>query len=262
MKKFNLSFTCVLLSTALFLFSSCSDDDNSGEETKTTLIPWKLTSEDWEFTLEYDSQNRLIKKTETEKDGTYASTYEYDSDGRLIKETYDEYVTIYTYNKDSVFVEEIGYDHIDTLIINANNQIIKSKNRGTGTFEYNANGTLASTKYESQSSDGNYKTSEVVTYSYDNRKGAFSNVNILSWQFHIILENMALGHILNISEREMTYKSQYGEEENSDYKKTVLSYSYNADGYPVEAKLLSYDKNGNIDEEESETVSIQYIEKK
>jgi|GEM_PF-5118510 len=261
MRKFSLLSTCVLLSTALFLFSSCSDDDDSGKgETGKKMVPSKLVMEDWEISYEYDSQYRVIKETHKEGNETYLLTFEYDGEGRLQKEIKDSYTTTYTYNKDTVFVKEGEYS-VDTLIINDKNQIVKSLNYGLTTFQYNADGTLASSESESSSSDGNYKSSTTNKYTYDKKKGAFADVNILSWQTFRILEDVMVGHISNITQEEWTYNKQNPDEETTDSGKYVISYSYNKDGYPTEGKAIAYDENGKI-EEGSGSISIDYIEKK
>jgi len=194
----------LLFAAAGLLLASCSSDDNgyengdngngngNGNRKLPSKISFSAPAEDgsgllsWYMQFEYDDQKRLVKYIEQ---GTWARiTHEFlyetgnfptkiiinavhNSDGT---HSFTNKVEIeYTGNQIIITQNFEGVDEsrtsTQTLIVNANNQLINS---GAGVFEYNSNGNISTIVWED---------AQTVTFVYSNAKAVFRYANVPSW---------------------------------------------------------------------------------
>lgn len=253
-KNYSLAL-CLLLCLSLFI--SCSDDDNNGSGNgKEKLLLSKVTEADGDFEMQYyyDDANRLIKMEETEsEDGKkYTSTtiFEYDLKGNPIKmkESYsgdsDTHLTTYTYKDDSIFVKEFRSNSeteisgIDTLIINSNGSLKKihsSYEYGINYANYTTNsaGQITQEDYYVKTIMHNVSESHTVsTYTYDNKNGFFSQVNVKPWFFDYDLNSFSHFSNPTLIQSVTDYKNLETGGTTKDIGKTENVYTYNENDYP------------------------------
>ncbi|MDR2949377.1 MAG: hypothetical protein LBV71_09230 [Prevotella sp.] len=244
----------LFLLLCLSLFISCSDDDNNDDSNGSVkLLLQKLTATDnsFEMRYHYDAQNRIVKMEEDEKeDGIDITIYEYNSENNPVKkvESYtddsDTYLTTYTYKDDSIFVKmfeinsQTKVSTIDTLTID-NKGCLKKIHSSYGsyiaysTYTYNNAAQLTQSDYYNRSED--YETNGTDTYSYDNKKGYFSHVNVKPWFINYELDIYRHTNVSNSSliTNSSSHKDLKTGETQTSTSKTELTYTYNEDGYPI-----------------------------
>lgn len=228
------------------VFTSCSDDDNNDKnETKKKTLLSHIERDDFTVDFEYDAQNRLVKMTELELDGSEPeiTIISYDNQGRISQYKYSfedsgvkkEDVYNYTYSKDTIFQTK-NNSEIDTLYVNANNQLIKApiSSMTTIEYEYDADGDLVKTTDRFVSNTSNYESVNTRTYSYSTKKGGLLDANIPSWfrvsrlDYNFILSAKSCTEIVNESVIKVD-----GVEKSKSSDKETYSYTYDENGKPV-----------------------------
>jgi len=185
---------------------------------------------------QYDSQNRLIDISGIDTVGfilpstTSSETkFSYDNDNRMVQAL--GYIngalsltTTYTYSAGLVNVHRVAASDISdyTMALDNNNRITSLGNAGDyQSYKYDSAGNMISF------SDLNNALSPttpqiVVTYSYDNQKGWFSDV----------VGNSGMGNANDSKNNIMGYVVNYPLQPSLSY--TVSNrYTYNSDGYPT-----------------------------
>lgn len=273
----------LLLFLCLSLFVSCSDDNNEGNpNSKEKLLLSKVTEANGEFEMlyYYDNANRLIKTEEIEsEDGkkyTSSTIFEYDSNGNLTKkkESYSgnssTYLTTYNYKKDSVFVKdfrsnsETEISNIDTLILNSNGslkKILSSYENGINYTNYTTNSAGQITKTDNYVKTTIHNISEshtVDTYTYDNKNGFFSQVNVKPWFIDYDLESFSHTSNPTLNQSVTDYKDMVTGETTTDIDKVEYTYTYDENDYPETISV----KETNNERVENYSYKLEYIKAK
>ena len=261
-----------VLIIAITAFSSCKKENgnsagnngNSIGNKGVKLLPSEITYDTNYWGIKsttvykyfYDDKNRLqaIEKVNTTNMNgivvlrSERSEFIYDAQGKLIKRNgYDEHDSFlsgscsYSYSGDTVtiIVSSPGGSHSkDVIIVNKKGQMEKY---GSHYYFYDEKGNLIKESYSSGYSN----------YSYDDKNGVYSAINLPSWYFvyndKIRHEMMMMGFVNNcISEK--TYQAASTHEYSYEY----YEYEHN---YPTKIITTS-------DSEETTIITIKYIQAK
>lgn len=172
--------------------------------------------------IEYDAQGR-IEKTEERSVEPMESSYLYIN------------VCTFTYNGSQVVMH--GTYFISEINIDSQGRIVDRKDYEKGNEE------LVSASSYSYDQKGNisteeYKNNRRLTYTYDNQNGVFSHINAPQW-FIVSVLSLKTGFYNNAKETK-TYA--FGTEGYTDPITLNMTYTYNANGYPIKyiAPVVSF----------------------
>jgi hypothetical protein len=166
------------------------------------------------FDITYDNQNRV------------STAKKFGSNGDLIIE-YDFFYT--GGNAGYYFYGPSHAADTASFVFNDKHQVseIDSKHSGRTTFKYDTRGNVATT--QDYDANGSYNFSDENDYTYDSMKNPFSQmlpVNNLFFQYILFIDNPST-LVNNVA-------SKNGER---------FIYTYNADGFPVNADITTYANN-------------------
>lgn len=244
MKKLVLS--AVVLAGLMFTSCDKNDDKNTTEEgtvdLKKMYLPSKIVSDLGTTVYTYNNKAQLTKISES--DG-YEYTFTYSGD-QLVEATATEndIKTFYTFSQTgtkltvNMKAEFNGQTHNDTEILTLDSKGYLL-NDGDFNYTYDANGNITKMK----SAD-----SEEIVFKYDDRNGIYKNVKLPQWVFaYIVSEQINLvNNVVNIDSKDSDFPE--------DNFTATVSYSYNADNYPV--KMV-----GKSTLEDDFTQTIEYTKK-
>lgn len=238
-------------------------DNNDTTSTKAALLPRKIVdvgSQD-SVIFVYDNQNHLIEEQEYTGGSIDGKTvYTYQDGNPFKKEYYDTYpgdVTDY-YEFSTVSAGKIKRDHHyrnydDSWLIWTTFCFFDDKDRLIkGEWE---DGTVfQQVTYDDKNRVTAAWYKEIVdlsyTYTYDDKKGMFSGVNHLFF-FEVFDDyypkNLSVNNMIESTE---SYVDNGVPKSNTD----KISYTYNAEGYPIEMRSVS--------DQENYTYLIEYVEAK
>jgi hypothetical protein len=239
--------------------SSCKKNEDETETETKIYLPKKIFGTiagkgEWSVSFEYDAQNRLIKTTIPHKG--YRVEFSY-PEGKFYQLNYIDlddntvYRTIEATRSGNIVNEartdiENSHTYPSTVVYTLNNEMAIR-------YEY-ANYTVAN-MYDNV---GNIIKSEdderIQTFTYDDKKGIFSNINTPAWllwdiDVDYIWEGMYFT-VNNLSEFTDT-----GIEKG--YHANSYIYTYNPDGYPVSFK---YTETYESEKEPEISVTVEYYE--
>lgn len=181
-------------------------------------------------------------------DGKGEGIIEYDSRDRIVRLTSEYNTSLFS----SVRI-------IRNLIYNDRDQVIEVNentynfNSGTTTYhivkvQYDADGNLVQTKWESSYDNVTYTLQLTQTFTYDDKKNPWHNIVTQQTNFnHCYIANHLLqGSVqLSISNIYPTYLTRKNNitstriEAGSDFSQEDFTYSYNEDDYPISADIYT-----------------------
>lgn len=260
-----------LILTLIMLVSWLSSCGSSEDGNDDNLLLSKIGTAHYDTSMEYDYQNRLIKKILSNKDSegnvhtlqAYICTY--NNDGQLVKVIGDDKENDYAetldivYHLDTVFVNRIKFVgqntliSTDTLRLNDLNQVVKSIDGGTGLLtEYEYEDGKLIKKIEITNSG---KSKRIVTtmYSYDGNKSAYyfnSKVNSLANFYFSHFTQRSLENLTEIKVEDAIYNA--GRLKKDTTYTTSYEYTFNIEGYPTKVRR-------SVEEGKYEEETLEYI---
>jgi len=249
---------CLAVSIIFFSCDKEKDDDNNqdGVVKLVSTISWDYGGYVWSEKYEYDEQSRITKIT-TYDDGDVSRifTLAYNNVGDLISKKiqqsgYPDWIETYSKSGNKItIIDEGEYNY--TIDLNAQGLPIKATTENNSNLHMITltwqNGNI--TKVEQVEEGEGYTFSHVNNFTYDDKKGVFSNCNTPKWYF---VHTWGL-ELFGTDNNHTKISGIEGGMGNVTY-----AYTYDNDGYPTKAKVVeSYEDEGNDEYE----IMFTYITK-
>ena len=238
---------CLAVSVALVGCGKENGDDVGDGPLVTEII----YDDGWRETFEYDSQNRITKMTSYD-DGKVRSfeTLSYNSEGDLISLTrnYPDYpdndeTMTFTKNGNTITMNRSFADEVFEL--NAQGLLGKTTREASSekliiTYQYQEkNLTTVTEDVEANWNGENYKRFTTITFTYDDKKGAFYHCKTPQWY----LVRMYV-HYFGIQNNP---KTSIFTRDGSVRATETFEYTYNDEGFPITITMKYEDDDDNVD---------------